>query len=75
MNNCSNLYFLSTLACKLVDCLSTDDATILASDLLVLSDMMSDILARQAACKNVMAAREADTPDKNNETLPCTPLQ
>lgn len=54
MNNCSNLYFLSTLACKLVDCLSTDEATVLAADLLVLSDMMSDVLARQAACKNTI---------------------
>ena len=58
MKNCSNLYFLSTLACSLVECLSQDEATILAADLLALSDMMSSVLARQAACQNAIAARE-----------------
>lgn len=66
MKNCSNLYFLSTLACSIVDCLSQDDATVLAADLLALSDMMSAVLARQAACQNAIAAREekcTKTPD------------
>lgn len=52
MNNCVNLYYLSTLACKLSECLSEDELAILAADLVVLSDMLSNIATRQAACKD-----------------------
>lgn len=58
MKNCSHLYFLSTLACQLAECLTEDETSVLAADLLVLSDMLSDILARQDACKNICAARD-----------------
>lgn len=52
MNNCSNLYFLSTLACKLADCLDKDDLEILSADLVTLSDMLGSILARQSSCED-----------------------
>jgi len=48
MQNCSNLYFLSTLACQLADCMSDDEIAILAADLVVLSDMLANIAARNA---------------------------
>jgi len=48
MQNCSNLYFLSTLACQLANCLSDDEVAILAADLVVLSDMLANITARNA---------------------------
>jgi hypothetical protein len=48
MQNCSNLYFLSTLACQLADCMSNDEIAILAADLVVLSDMLANIAARNA---------------------------
>jgi hypothetical protein len=49
MNNCcSNLYFLSSLACKLSECLNEDELTILAADLMTLSDMLASIMARQS---------------------------
>ena len=47
MNNCSNLLFLSTLACQLAECLSDNDAAILSADLVTLSDMLGNILARK----------------------------
>lgn len=50
MKHCANLYYLSLLACKLSECLTEDELTILSSDLDVLSDMISNILARQSAC-------------------------
>lgn len=50
MNSCSNLYFLSTLACQLEQCLSEDDLALLAADLVVLSDMLANLAARRAAC-------------------------
>ena len=47
MNNCSNLYFLSTLACQLSECLSEEVLAVLAADLVVLSDMLANIIARE----------------------------
>ncbi|MGN1159721.1 MAG: DUF6774 domain-containing protein [Lachnospiraceae bacterium] len=51
MTNCSNLFFLSTIACKLADCLSEEELSVLSSDLVVLSDMLANLIARQT-CKN-----------------------
>jgi hypothetical protein len=49
MNNCcSSLYFLSSVACKLAECLSEEEAAILSADLMTLSDMIASILARQS---------------------------
>lgn len=52
MNECSNLFALSTLACKLSECLSDDELAVLSSDLVTLSDMLANILARKTACKD-----------------------
>ena len=51
MNNCSNLVFLSTIACQLSECLSDDELTILSTDLVVLSDMLASIVARKNICE------------------------
>lgn len=48
--NCSNLYFLSTLACQLAECLSEDAVAMLSADLVVLSDMLANILAHRTDC-------------------------
>lgn len=50
MNNCQNLYFLSTLACQLASCLSDDELAILSADLMTLGDMLASIVARQSVC-------------------------
>lgn len=51
MNNCSDLYFLSTIACKLSECLSEEDLEILSADLKALGEMLEVILARHAKCR------------------------
>ena len=51
MINCSNLYFLSTLACKLAECLSEEEVTALSADLMTLGDMLMSLLAHQAVCE------------------------
>lgn len=51
MNNCTNLYYLSAIACKLSECLSETELAILATDLTVLGDMLSSISTRQSACE------------------------
>ena len=51
MKNCSNLIFLSTLACRLADCLSDEAVAILSADLVVLSDMLANINTRKGSCE------------------------
>lgn len=50
MNGCCNLFYLSTIACKLSDCLSEQELSQLSSDLVVLSDMLANIITRRAGC-------------------------
>ena len=50
MNSCSNLYLLSALACQLSGRLSDEELSVLAADLVVLSDMLANIVARNAYC-------------------------
>ena len=52
MKNCSNLYFLSTLACKIGDCLSEEELAVLSADLVVLGDMLANIIARDVLCSH-----------------------
>lgn len=52
MNNCQNLYFLSTIACQLAGCLSDDELSVLGANLTTLGDMLASILARKDACGN-----------------------
>lgn len=54
MENCSNLIYLSTIACKLAECLSEEELAVLSADLVVLGDMLANIAARQAVCKDIM---------------------
>lgn len=50
MENCSNLFYLSTIACKLSECLSEKELAALSADLVVLSDMLANIIAHQDLC-------------------------
>lgn len=51
MNNCQNLYLLSTISCQLAECLSNDELAKLSADLVVLGDMLANLLARKASCE------------------------
>ena len=51
MSECKNLFFLSTLACQLATCLSTEELAALSADLVVLGDMLANIVAREALTK------------------------
>lgn len=48
MKNCSNLYSLSTIACKFSECLSEEELAVLSADLVALGDMLANILSHQA---------------------------
>lgn len=47
MNSCSNLLYLSAIACQLSECMSEKEIAALSADLVVLSDMLANILAHQ----------------------------
>ena len=51
-NNCTNLYFLSTIACQLSECLSEKELEILSSDLTALGYMIESMIAHQSACED-----------------------
>lgn len=51
-NNCTNLYFLSTIACQLVECLDEKELEILSADLTALGYMIESLLAHQSVCKD-----------------------
>ena len=51
MNSCTNLYFLSTLACQMASCLSDEELAVLSADLVVLGDLLANVLARNALCQ------------------------
>lgn len=50
MNNCSNLYFLSTIACQLSECLSKNELELLAVYLQTLGEMLDAISVENAVC-------------------------
>lgn len=52
MKNCSNLFYLSSVAYKLSECMSEEELAVFASVLIVLGDMLASILARQACVKD-----------------------
>ena len=58
MKKCCNLYLLSTIACELVECLSPEDASMLSSDLVVLSDMIANLLTRETICEEAIKEKE-----------------
>lgn len=51
-SNCANLYFLSTIACQLVECLDEKELEMLSADLTTLGYMIESLLAHQSVCKD-----------------------
>ena len=47
MKHCANLFYLSTIACRLAECLSEQELAELAADLVTLSDMLANIITRR----------------------------
>lgn len=50
MDNCSNLFYLSTIACKLAECLPEKELAALSADLVTLSDMLANLIAHRDLC-------------------------
>lgn len=52
MHSCSNLFYLSAVACRLSECLTSEELSVLSADLVVLSDMLANIVAHQDLCND-----------------------
>lgn len=50
MKKCVDLYWLSTIACKIADCLTEDELAVLAIELTALGDLLAVIATKQAIC-------------------------
>lgn len=50
MNSCNDVFLLSTIACKLSECLTEDELALLAINLTTLGDLLQTIATRQAIC-------------------------
>lgn len=50
-NNCTNLYFLSTIACQLSECHSKEELEMLSADLTTLGYMIESLLVHKNVCK------------------------
>ncbi len=51
MNHCSGLYFLSTIACQLSECLTKEELELLAANLRALGEMLEVISVQNTICE------------------------
>ena len=47
--NCNSLYFLSTIACRLAECMEEKELEILSADLITLGEMLDSLQARRCS--------------------------
>lgn len=60
MNYCKNLYFLSSIACMLAECLDEDELELLSTDLLTLGEMTESVLTHKKHKKTVCEKKPED---------------
>lgn len=53
MENCNNLFLLSTIACKLSETLTDEEIALLSANLNTLADMLQSIQAQRTICSKV----------------------
>ena len=54
MKCCTDLYFLSTIACKMAECLTEDELLVLGIELTTLGDMLSVLATKQSVCNKTV---------------------
>ena len=54
MKCCTDLYFLSTIACKMAECLTEEELLLLGIELTTLGDMLSVIATKQSVCNKTV---------------------
>ncbi|WP_312106344.1 DUF6774 domain-containing protein [Lachnoclostridium sp.] len=66
MNGCTDILLISTIACRIAECLDDNELALLAADLLLLSDSLNAIAVRRAICNDICEKQTADA-EKNNK--------
>ena len=51
MENCTDLFLLSAIACKIAECLTEEELALVAANFTALGDMLQVLIARRAMCK------------------------
>lgn len=75
MDECELVLFVSTVACSLAKCCSTDDLTILAAAFTQLGDTLATILTKRELCEatttnnNIISESNEDNNSDNSKKL------
>ncbi|MDD3414611.1 MAG: hypothetical protein PHY47_11500 [Lachnospiraceae bacterium] len=51
MENCCDLYIISTIACKIAECLTDEELALAAANFTMLGDALALIAAKRACCE------------------------
>lgn len=62
MNHCKNLYYLSSIACMLTECMNEKELELLSCDLRTLGEMIESAALRQARCRMEPASAQPYEP-------------
>lgn len=66
MSSCTDILLISSVACRIAECLDDNELALLAADLLLLSDALNAIAVRRAVCKDICEKKAANT-EKNSK--------
>ena len=68
MNICTDILLISTLACRIAECLDDNELALLAADTVLLSDALNAIAVRRAILKEACESQNdnSDTDNKEN---------
>jgi hypothetical protein len=58
MKNCCDLYLISTIACKIAECLSDEELALAAANFTLLGDALALIATKRAWCENLKENNE-----------------
>lgn len=61
MHPCKNLYYLSSVACMLTECLNETELEVLAAELRTLGEMIDSVLVHKARCCPMPSSKAVST--------------
>lgn len=62
MYHCKNLYYLSSIACMLSECMTEEELEILSTDLRALGELIESVLVRQSQCRKATCSPQSKEP-------------
>ncbi|ABX40741.1 DUF6774 domain-containing protein [Lachnoclostridium phytofermentans] len=68
MSSCTDILLISSVACRIAECLDDNELALLAADLLFLSDALNAIAVRRAVCKDICEKKAANTAKNSKDS-------